>query len=147
MKKTFLKKCLGFAMGTTGCFYFFMTLSLVCHEVLGHGLVAILCGGRFQSFSVSPGFSGLASVPEVPGDFQWIVTYGGILLNAAVGLSAWLAAFFATKLTALNFAIFWIAATQSGHALGYVGEFTQHARDFRSVWNDLSIKGVGARAI
>lgn len=135
---------LRFVGGTLGCFYVLMTLSLVLHEVLGHGLAAWWCGADWVSVKVAPAFYGSASHgPLAAPELDVVVRYAGIGLNAILGGAAWLAlrgrplALDPTRLSA-----FWFATTQSGHALAYTLQgllFRQG--DGRDLSEDLGLPG------
>src|SRR5262245_45290952 len=98
-----------------------MTLSLVLHEILGHGLMSVLCGSRGMTFSVSPGFAGWAvgTEPPNPAD-RGLITWAGIAVNLIVGLLVLGALRLRSpRLTPTGLALFWAGTTELGHALGY----------------------------
>lgn len=98
-----------------------MTASLVLHEILGHGLMSVLCGAPGMTFSVSPGFAGWAvgTEPPRPGDVG-LITWAGIAVNLAVGLLVLgLLRLRSPRLTPTGLVLFWAATTELGHALGY----------------------------
>ncbi len=111
-----------FALGMAGCFYVLMTASVLVHEVIGHGGVAVALGGRLESFSVTAGFAGWAETEDVPAGWRRdAVTWGGIAINAAVGVAALLAWRWrsAPRLGPLTLVHFWVVTTQLGQAIGY----------------------------
>jgi hypothetical protein len=98
-----------------------MTGSLVLHEILGHGLMSVLCGSRGMTFSVSPGFAGWAvgTEPPSPGDIG-LITWSGIAVNLAIGLLVLgLLRLRSPRLTPTGLVLFWAGTTELGHALGY----------------------------
>jgi hypothetical protein len=108
-----------FAGALAGGLYLFVLLAVAVHEILGHGLAAILCGGRFVQFSVKPGFTGYAWYDGVPASRAWIVTAAGNAINVAVGLPA-LALSLRWRHVSLRAFVAWlVAATNLGLALGY----------------------------
>jgi hypothetical protein len=98
-----------------------MTASIVVHEVLGHGLAYVLSGSEGIRFAINPGFSGWASgIGSGYSSGAWIVRFGGILANAGTGLCALaLLRFRRPTLRPSELVIFWLIATELGHALGY----------------------------
>jgi hypothetical protein len=110
-----------FALTFTASLYVLMTGSLFVHEVLGHGLVAVLDGSPGIRFRINPGFSGTGGGirPASPGG-EGVILYAGIGINALVGLLALL--LFRWRrggLSPLRLPLFWVATTELGHALGY----------------------------
>jgi len=112
---------LRFALANLGCFYAAQILSLVVHEGLGHGGAMLLAGAPSVTISVHPGLFGYAYAGEgYDQAFEPLVHYGGIAANLLAGLSALaLLRFRRPALTALAFPLFWLAATETGHALAY----------------------------
>lgn len=110
-----------FILALAGSFYICMTGSLVLHEVLGHGLASVLCGSRGMTFVVDPGFAGWAVGTDPPSPSHiWIITYAGIAVNVLVGVAALLALRCRRlRLTPASLALFWVATTELGHAIGY----------------------------
>ncbi len=115
-------RVISFATAVIGSFYVLMTLSLLIHEVGGHLLAGALCGARTFSFSVTPGFGGWAISDYIRSESaDRFVVYAGIGINAIVGLCA--LAFLRLRrpgLSNLGLVAFWVAVTQSGHAIGYL---------------------------
>ncbi len=62
----------------------FVLLSTWVHE-LGHGLGAIVSGGRFESMIITPGLSGLAHTFSGSGFERIIVLFGGLLGPSLAG--------------------------------------------------------------
>ena len=58
--------------------YPFTLLATWVHE-MGHGLTALLCGGKFAQLEIFSNASGLASTAVVPGFRQALVCAGGLL--------------------------------------------------------------------
>ena len=117
-----IARIISFVTTVAGSFYVLMALSLLIHEVGGHLLAGALCGARNFSFSVTPGFSGWASSDYIRSDAAVrFVQYAGIGINAIVGFSA--LAFLRFRRPCLSnrrLIAFWIAVTESGHAIGYL---------------------------
>ena len=138
-----------FAGALAGGLYLFMILALAIHEILGHGLAAILCGGRFTQFSLKPGFTGYAWYEGVDRSRWWVVTAAGNVVNLLVGLPA--LALARRRLSALAFVGWLLATTNLGLALGYTfqgllfakGDAGELARDLRGPARLLAI-GVAA---
>jgi len=110
-----------FVLALSGSFYVLMTISLVMHEIFGHGLAAILCGARGMKFSVNTGFAGWAVGTEPPSpQHVWIITYAGIAVNLLIGLGAlgWLR-LRRPRLSLAGLVLYWLGTTELGHALGY----------------------------
>ena len=61
-------------------------ITLLVHEVLGHGAAALATGGRFHDFFVTP-MEGSANAPA--GDVQYIVTAAGSAVALLFGLLVW----------------------------------------------------------
>jgi len=98
-----------------------MTGSLVLHEIVGHGLAAVLCGASGMTFAVSPGFAGWAvgTEPPVPEDVG-LITWAGIAVNLTVGLVVLgMLRLRSPRLTPAGLVLFWTATTELGHAIGY----------------------------
>lgn len=64
--------------------YPFTLLSTWVHE-MGHGVTALLCGGRFERLDIFADASGLASSAVVPGFRQALVAAGGLIGPPLVG--------------------------------------------------------------
>ena len=71
--------------------YVGLIFAVTVHEVLGHGLTAVLCGGEFRSFYVAPDGMGAAwsfapgsRVAVLAGGTIAQVVLGGLLLGASV---------------------------------------------------------------
>lgn len=77
-----------FSGALAGGLYLFMVVAIAVHEILGHGLAAVLCGGKFVQFSVKPSFTGYAWHEGVAPSRRWIVTAAGNVVNVVVGLAA-----------------------------------------------------------
>ncbi len=113
---------LRFALAVAGAFYVLMTLSLVVHELLGHGGAQVAAGARRLEISVSPGFAGWARGfhQPTPG-WRTVITWAGIGANALVGLGALLVCLRRRPgLTPGGLSLYWVATTELGQALGYV---------------------------
>ncbi len=110
-----------FVLALSGSFYVLMTISLVMHEIFGHGLAAILCGARGMTFSVNTGFAGWAVGTEAPSpQHAWIITYAGIAVNLLIGLGALgLLKLRPPRLSLTGLVLYWLGTTELGHALGY----------------------------
>jgi hypothetical protein len=110
-----------FALAITGSLYVLMTGSLAVHEILGHGLAAVLDGSPGMVFRVNPGFSGTGGGTGTPSPSgEWVIRFAGIGVNTVVGLLALvLQRRRQAGLTPLGLLLFWVATTQLGHALGY----------------------------
>ncbi len=110
-----------FVLALSGSFYVLMTISLVMHEIFGHGLAAILCGARGMTFSVNTGFAGWAMGTEPPSpQHVWIITYAGITVNLLIGLGALgLLRLRRPRLSWSGLILYWLGTTELGHALGY----------------------------
>lgn len=116
-----MNKQIRFTLGFAGAFYVLMTTSLAIHEVFGHGLAWALVGARRIEVSIGPGFAGWARGDHVPGPAAtWFITLAGIGVNGLVGLAA-LGAFRWRRpgLTPGGLALFWVATTELGQAVGY----------------------------
>lgn len=114
-------RIISFIGGVAGSFYVLTTLSLLVHEVCGHLLAGALCGARSFSFAVTPGFAGWADSDYVrsAASIQF-VQYAGIGVNALVGLVVFASLRFRRPpLGSLSLLLFWLAVTESGHAIGY----------------------------
>jgi hypothetical protein len=98
-----------------------MTASLFLHEVLGHGLMSMVCGSRGLTFAVTSGFAGWARGTEPPDPGKaWMITYAGIGVNLALGLLVLgLLRMRPPRLTRAGLPLFWLGTTELGHALGY----------------------------
>jgi hypothetical protein len=98
-----------------------MTLSLVIHEIFGHGLAAILCGSRGMTFCVDSGFAGWAVGTEAPSLVHaGVIRYAGIAVNLLVGGAALgVLRLRPPRLSLSGLALFWLGTTELGHALGY----------------------------
>lgn len=95
-----------------------MTGSVFIHEVLGHGLAFALRGSRHLEFVVGPGFAGWALGPVGGGEIFTLLA--GIVVNAVTGFAALaILRFRRPCLTPTGLPVFWLATTESGHALGY----------------------------
>ncbi len=116
-----LPRLISFISVVAGSFYVLMTVSLVLHEMGGHLLAGALCGARSFSFAVTPGFAGWAQSDYIrSSSADFFVQYAGIGINAVVGLSAFaILGFRRPHLTPLSVVLFWLAVTESGHAMGY----------------------------
>lgn len=112
---------LRFILGLAGAFYVFMTFSLFVHEVLGHGVAWTVFGARRLVVSVGPGFAGYVRGDHSPAPFpRLVITFAGIGANTVAGLLALLATRWRKPtLTPAGLALFWVATTQLGQALGY----------------------------
>lgn len=109
-----LARWFAFAGSLAGGLYLFLILAIAIHEILGHGLAAILCGGKFTQFSIKPSFTGHAWHEGVDPSRRWIVTAAGNLANLAVGLPA-----LALGRRRWAFVAWLLMATNLGLALGY----------------------------
>jgi len=98
-----------------------MTGSLFVHEVLGHGLAAVLDGSPGLLFRINPGFSGTGGGTRMPSPTgEWVIRFAGIAVNTLIGLLAFiLHRWRRAGLTPFGLFLFWVATTQLGHALGY----------------------------
>ena len=114
-----ISRWIGFTGALCGGMYVFLIVGVTVHEILGHGLAALLVGGNFHSFSILPGGGGWAWTSEV-GELRWIVTWAGIAVNLLFGLLG-LAVLLLRKrpLGAGRLALFLFAVTQLGSALQY----------------------------
>jgi hypothetical protein len=108
-----------FAAATAGAFYLAMSLSVAIHEILGHGLMAVLVGGRFVQFTLLPGFGGYAWWDDVPDGWGPVVLAAGIAVNLLVG--GVVLAFYRRprRLSAGTAAAFLVGITNAGQGLGY----------------------------
>jgi hypothetical protein len=113
---------LRFALAVAGAFYVLMTLSLVVHEVLGHGGPQVAAGARRLELSVSPGFAGWARGYHQPTPgWRTVIVWGGIGANALVGAAALgVCLWRRPALTPGGLALYWVATTELGQALGYL---------------------------
>lgn len=66
--------------------YFVVPFGVLVHEVLGHGLATLVCGGSFHGFHVMPWGGGMAFC-EAPG-FAMQVHLGGVASEAVIALLA-----------------------------------------------------------
>ena len=139
-----------------GGFYFFMLLSVAIHELLGHGLAAVLCGGRFESFSVLPGLGGWARIADVAQGRSWIVTAAGSTVQLLLGLSGLLVLEVRRRhLSAAVLAIWLFVVSNVGSALGYTahgliflkGDAGELARDLTVSWRILASVLAAALAV
>jgi hypothetical protein len=108
-----------FAGALAGGLYLFLLVAVAVHEVFGHGLAAVVCGGRFLQFSVKPGFTGYAWFDQVPISRQWFVTAAGNAVNVLVGLGAVALSARSRHLSPRTFLVWLLATTNLGLALGY----------------------------
>ncbi len=70
--------------------YFAALLSFFVHEFFGHGVVALLLGGRFDDFYLNP--LGGSANSSAPGGLNTVVVGAGPVVTFAIGLGAyWLA--------------------------------------------------------
>jgi hypothetical protein len=79
----------GFAAAFASGFFLAGLVSLVVHEVLGHGLAAVAVGGTFDTFVLSPSLSGYMTHSSVPARSAWIVDWAGIAVQIAFGVLVW----------------------------------------------------------
>src|SRR5690348_10040036 len=78
-----------FAPALVGSLYVLMTGSLFVHEVLGHGLAAVLDGSPGIAFRINPGFSGTGGGTRLPSPRgEWVIRFAGLAVNTLVGLLA-----------------------------------------------------------
>lgn len=107
-----------FTLALACSFYVLMTASIFVHEVLGHGLAHVLLGSRRITFAINPGFAGWASGGV--GGGGWFTLMAGIAMNGIAGLlTLAVLRFRRPRLTPAGLPLFWLATTESGHALGY----------------------------
>ena len=98
----------------------FFLLGVYLHEIVGHGLVAVLLGGEFKSFSVNPGLGGWAWVDGVRGEDAWLFEWSGIAINLATGLIGFGLFFLRPRhLSAGAMALFLFGLSGTAQALGY----------------------------
>ena len=110
---------LGFTGSLIGGYYVCSQFGVLAHEVVGHGLVGVLCGGTFYSFTILPGGGGWAWV-DVPDHLVWVMQWGGIAVQLLTGLVAAALILRARRhLSRTNLLLFLIAVTQIGAAVGY----------------------------
>jgi len=72
--------------------YVGIILAVVIHEVVGHGLTAIVCGGEFQRFEIYPDGGGAAWTEETGRLGRAAVLAGGIASDVVFGALCLLAA-------------------------------------------------------
>ncbi len=140
-----------FTGAVSACFYVMMTLSLAVHEILGHVLAGVACGGTRIAFAIGPGFSGWGTARGDHGQAAaTFIQYAGIAANAVVAVAAFGALRFRRPhLSPGGLALFWLAITEAGHAAGYTLQgllFRQgDARDLPSLLGPVA--RVGAVAV
>ena len=66
--------------------YIGIILAVVVHEIIGHGVTAVLCGGSFQKFVIYPDGGGMAWTNEPEGWGRAAVLAGGITSDFVFGL-------------------------------------------------------------
>jgi hypothetical protein len=115
-----LGRALVLTVAVAAASYVALMLGCYAHEILGHGGVAILAGGRFEAFVVSPDAHGWARYTDVAAGRAWLPLWGGIGVNLLTGALAGLLLRFATVRGGhLRLFLTALAATSTGQALGY----------------------------
>ena len=115
-----MARWLGFTGTLCGGLYVFFLLGIYLHEIVGHGLVAVLLGGEFEGFSVNPGLGGWAWTQDVRAEDEWLVDWGGIAVDLATGLLGFGLFFLRPRhLSAGALALFLLALGGTARAVGY----------------------------
>jgi hypothetical protein len=109
-----------FALAITGSLYVLMTGSLAVHEILGHGLAAVLDGSPGMVFRVNPGFSGTGGGTGTPSPSgEWVIRFAGIGVNTVVVPRARSSASASGRVDAARASALLGGDHAAGHALGY----------------------------
>jgi len=120
LKRTPVVAALCLVVTIASSVYAAQMVGVLAHEIVGHGLVAVLVGGTFERFVVDPAAHGYAVFDGVPAGRRWIPTWGGIAVQLVLGVAAMVLsrlrghAIGHAGLACLAFAI-----TNAGSAIGY----------------------------